>query len=580
MAYVKLGSKAVGSIVKFKVNDTSTNFIVANQSSSGVGLIREDILTTDDWADSNSTQCTTFYEQMQSDIKAQVIKQDAGYVFLLSSSEASGDWTYFSSDERRIAYYNEDSADWWLRNGKGEELYSNSSDGATIIVFEDVYYVTGYGFVTTKTILLGGSGRDYGVRPAFVLPATLMVSDDGTVVTNVAPDAPVSITVPSSITGGTSVTVSWAAATDTDGNLEGYKLERSTDGGATWTQIYQGAATSTANTVAFGTTSVMYRVKAYDSEGEESAYKTSGQVTVVNNKAPGNPPSISVPKTVTGGKTLVITWTASTDTDGNLSGYILERSTDGGTTYSQIYKGTKLTYTDTIDKTWSTVQYRVCAYDPYTKSGYTTGEARTVVTNAEPTITCSTADGTNLGTKTDGFSISYSVNDTDSADTLTVTETLDGTTKRSFTATRGTSYTFDLTGTEWMKVLNGSHTMVISVTDSKATTKRTFTFTKKVKACSITLKTPLAVSGDITVCVIHVNGSIPSDATYSVKVTNNANDDTPVWQDCTSECKSGTNIVFENTVAANGPAFNFVVEASEGTSGTGGYISAVTGAFQ
>ena len=83
--------------------------------------------------------------------------------------------------------------------------------------------------------------------------------------------------------------MSWAASTDAEGNLEGYIVERSTNGGSSWSQIYQGSATSTSNTVAFGTASVTYRVKAYDSAGLESGWKTSNTVTVTNNRAPSAP---------------------------------------------------------------------------------------------------------------------------------------------------------------------------------------------------------------------------------------------------------------------------------------------------
>ena len=40
------------------------------------------------------------------------------------------------------------------------------------------------------------------------------------------------------------------------------------------------------------------------------------------------------------------------------------------------------------------------------------------------------------------------------------------------------------------------------------------------------------------------------------------------------------NIVFTNSTAANGAAFNFRVSVSRGASGTSGYIEAVSGAFQ
>lgn len=56
--------------------------------------------------------------------------------------------------------------------------------------------------------------------------------------------------------------------------------------------------------------------------------------------------------------------------------------------------------------------------------------------------------------------------------------------------------------------------------------------------------------------------------------------DGPVWQDATTEAKKGVNIVFENKTATNGAAFNFRVSVERGESGEGGYIEAVSGAFQ
>ena len=147
--------------------------------------------------------------------------------------------------------------------------------------------------------------------------------------------------------GGENLSISWAASTDPDGNLSGYVLARKV-GSGTWAQVYKGSSRSYTDAITYGWTSVQYRVKAYDTEGLESGWRTSSQVTVVNNNAPSAPPSIAVPNDVKGGSTLVISWTAASDSDGNLSGYILERSTDGGSAYTQVYKGNALTYTDTL----------------------------------------------------------------------------------------------------------------------------------------------------------------------------------------------------------------------------------------
>ena len=618
MAYVTLSSKAIGSTIKLKVNGSARNFIVVHQgkpssvyddSCNGTWLLMQDIYENRAWHSSNTNDYanstihsylnSTFLAMLDSNIQKAIKQVKLPYrkgsgtsttvtsgsnglpakIFLLSATEMSFNFSYMpsgegaelayfkgcadnSSDSKRVAYLNGSAAYWWLRSpgcyyGSGRALYVGSSG---------VWY---YYYCSSSN----------GIRPALILPSTLLVSDDGTVSTNTAPSTPGSISVPSSIMGGTNISISWAKSYDAESNLAGYKVERSTNGGSSWSQIYQGTATSTTNNVAFGTTSVMYRVKAYDTEGLESGWRTSSQVTVVNNNAPSAPPSIAVPNDVKGGSTLVISWTAASDSDGNLSGYILERSTDGGSAYTQVYKGDALTYTDTITKGWSTVMYRVKAYDSYdAQSGYTTSTKRTVDNNTAPTITTSSA--ANLGTKSSGFAVSYSVDDEDAADTLTVTEKLDGTTKRTYTATRKATNSFAVTGEYFQKITNGSHTLTVTVTDGKATVTKTFTFTKAVTAASITLAQPMEADAQITLCAITVGGLIPADAVFKVEVTNNGKDSSPVWEDATTEAWNGRNHLFTNQTAANGFAFNFRVTAERGASGESGYIASIQGGFQ
>lgn len=618
MAYVTLSSKAIGSTIKLKVNGSAKDFIVVHQgkpssvyddSCNGTWLLMKDIYENRQWHSSNTNDYanstihsylnSTFLNLFESNIKNAIKQVKLPYrkgsgtsttvtsgsnglsakIFLLSATETSFNFSsympsgegaelaYFkgcadnSSDSKRVAYLNGSAADWWLRSPYCSSFY--------------------YALCVSSGGVWNGSlcSGSCGIRPALILPSTLLVSDDGTVSTNTAPSTPGSISVPSSIMGGTNISISWAKSSDAESNLAGYKVERSTNGGSSWSQIYQGTATSTTNNVAFGTTSVMYRVKAYDTEGLESGWRTSSQVTVVNNNAPSAPPSIAVPNDVKGGSTLVISWTAASDSDGNLSGYILERSTDGGSSYTQVYKGNALTYTDTITKGWSTVMYRVKAYDGYNaQSGYTTSTKRTVDNNTTPTITTSSA--ANLGTKSSGFTISYSVDDKDAGDTLTVTEKLDGTTKRTYTATRKTTNSFAVTGEYFQKITNGSHTMTVTVTDGKATVTKTFTFTKAVTAASITLAKPMEADAQITLCAITVGGLIPADAVFKVEVTNNGKDSSPVWEDATTEARNGRNHLFTNQTAANGFAFNFRVTAERGASGESGYIASIQGGFQ
>ena len=407
MANVKLSTKAVGSIVKIKVNGAAKDFIIVHQglpssaydaSCNGVWVVMKDIYTTSTFGNNNSYKDSsihsylnsTFYNLIDSQIRA-VIKQvkipytNSGVqsganglstkVFLLSGTEVGfsgvsymntegAKLSYFDSASKRVAYNGSSAAGWWLRSPRtssGNYVWLVRSDGS------DGYW----NYYNT-----------YGVRPAFVLPSSLVVSDDGTVSTNTAP--------------------------------------------------------------------------------------------AIN------------------------------------------------------------------------------------------------------------ASSTNLGEKNAPFGFDYTVTDAD-GDTLTVTEKLDGkTTKTRTGVASGTALTFEQTASAagFQRILNGNHTITVEVSDGKETVSTSATFTKAVHAASVTLAEPLAVEGDITVAVLQVTGSIPDDAKFKAEVTNNAKDAAPVWQDATTEAKKGVNIVFENKTATAGAAFNFRVSVERGASGEGGYIEAVSGAFE
>ena len=204
-----------------------------------------------------------------------------------------------------------------------------------------------------------------------------------------------------------------------------------------------------------------------------------------------------------------------------------------------------------------------------------------VSVNTAPTISGSYATGTNLGTKTAGFNLTYTVADAD-GDTVTVKEYLDNVLQRTYTATLGATNTFQcVTAANFQTVLNGAHTLKVVANDGKADSAAyTITFTKKVTKATITLASALPADDIIQVMVITLTSSIPADANLKVLVTNNANDSSPVWEDATADIKSGVNHVFTNKTAANGFAFNFKLSVERGASDTGGYISNIGGAFE
>ncbi|MDE7231187.1 MAG: hypothetical protein K2N56_11965 [Oscillospiraceae bacterium] len=84
----------------------------------------------------------------------------------------------------------------------------------------------------------------------------------------------------------------------------------------------------------------------------------------------------------------------------------------------------------------------------------------------------------------------------------------------------------------------------------------------------------------IRACSLKAEGSFPADAVCKYEVTNNALDDEPVWEDCTTKVKAGLPYLFQNKTAENGAAFNFRVSVKRGASNAGGYITKVSGGFE
>lgn len=204
---------------------------------------------------------------------------------------------------------------------------------------------------------------------------------------NSPPTAPNEINVPEIILGGSSIQVSWSESSDPNGNLEGYSLERQWNNTGSWTQIYKGATTNYTDSIPNNTyNSVKYRVRAYDSYGEYSDYKTSALRTIINNVPPNAPTSISAtPSPLLGGKAATVRWVSGGDSDGNLSGHILEYKYND-TSYTQLYKGNNTQTTFTVTKGKTTVQFRVKSYDTQNaESSYLESQVYNIKNNTPPT---------------------------------------------------------------------------------------------------------------------------------------------------------------------------------------------------
>ena len=305
---------------------------------------------------------------------------------------------------------------------------------------------------------------------------------------------------------------------------------------------------------------------------------SDGCYTVIYNQAPTAPASITVPTEVIGGENLSISWGQSTDADGNLSGYTLERKYDSGT-WTKIYKGAARSYSDPITYGWTSVQYRVKAYDTAgAESAYTTSATRNVTNNRAPVISGSDGD---LGSYTAAPpAFDYTVTDADGHQ-VTVVEKLDGTKIKEYTVTLGEANSFAISAETWQKILNGSHTITITATDAKnVSAVRAMTFTKAVNAVEFEQTLAMAADDMPTKALVNVQGHFPTGCTLTIWICNNGNDAAPAWEDITNKALNGTKHFFANTAkTADAWGVKIKVKLLRGSATETCYIQSVGGNF-
>src|SRR5439155_1339480 len=179
----------------------------------------------------------------------------------------------------------------------------------------------------------------------------------------VAPSSPSALTA--TVASSSQINLSWTSPADNGGSaITGYMIERSTDGGTTWTTVISnsGSTSTTYSDVGLAhSTTYTYRVSAINSIGTGSPSSTASATTLA--VAPSPPTGLAA--TAPSSSQIDLTWTAPTDNGGSaITGYKIERSTNGGTTWSALVANTgstATTYSDTGLTRATAYTYRVSA---------------------------------------------------------------------------------------------------------------------------------------------------------------------------------------------------------------------------
>lgn len=198
--------------------------------------------------------------------------------------------------------------------------------------------------------------------------------------------------------------------------------------------------------------------------------------------------------------------------------------------------------------------------------------------NAPPQISGSDSD---LGQKTTTFSQSYTVTD-EEGDTTTVTEKINGVTKRTFVATLGATNSLELTTENWVGMANGTNTIAIQAQDSEGgSSERTYTFEKMEGEIDLTLTTPLTADDCVTLGKLTITRAVPDGATFCVEVCNNGYDAEPTWEDVTENVTNGKSFSLTNeTKTAEKWGYNVRVRMARNQAEGDCYISYIGGNFQ
>ena len=202
-----------------------------------------------------------------------------------------------------------------------------------------------------------------------------------------------------------------------------------------------------------------------------------------------------------------------------------------------------------------------------------------IVANTPPIITGTDGD---LGTfEETSPTYAYTVTDQQGG-IVSVTESLDGTTLRTYDVTLGQENTLTIPADVYRRTLNGAHTLTVAAEDvTGGISVRTETFTKNVTSCAFTQTESFPADDRPTRCTAQIHGEFPVGCALKVEACNNGNDASPAWEDVTQPALLGQRYFFKNeekTAASWGVRFRASLE--RGTAETACHISSIGGVFQ
>ncbi|MDE1815054.1 MAG: fibronectin type III domain-containing protein [Thaumarchaeota archaeon] len=206
-----------------------------------------------------------------------------------------------------------------------------------------------------------GGSNPYDVLPSYF--STEVADLDTGSTTSTSPSAPTGLTAAA---GNAQISLSWTVPSSNGGSaITGYNVYRgTTSGGENTTPIATGVTTTTyTDTGLINGQAYYYTVKAVNAIGVSSNSNEASAIPVASTAVPSTPTGLSA--TAASSSQINLSWTAPSNNGGSaITGYEIQRSTNGGSTWSTIVPNTGTTgtiYSDTGLSSSTTYTYQVSA---------------------------------------------------------------------------------------------------------------------------------------------------------------------------------------------------------------------------
>lgn len=199
--------------------------------------------------------------------------------------------------------------------------------------------------------------------------------------------------------------------------------------------------------------------------------------------------------------------------------------------------------------------------------------------NNPPIINISNAD---LGIIDKPPTVTFTVKDPDKGQTGLGSIYLDDKKIDSFSFAGSASRSIRINDNDWLRLLNGKHTIKISAEDSEGESSyKVIVFEKSITKIGFELENPLEADAMVTKATINLVGSIPKDAILKVEVCNNAHDPNPTWEDVTTKVIKERKIFFANK-QKTADRWGVNVRVNVDRNGATGecYISSIGGSYE